>query len=128
MAQPRIISAIKTLQKGIETTANSMSMMEDEIATDLLLINERINTLERKRRDQTYMTGTARNQLEGETMSKYWVRSAKENTPRDTVRVLRNPLGGTQTRATHSDEMEKIVRDYHEALLMIDRDPLQEVN
>jgi len=57
------------------------------------LINKRIEALEWKRRDEAYITWTMRNWLEGETMSKHWVKSVKESMPRDTIRSLRNPLG-----------------------------------
>ena len=127
-AQPRIINTIKTLEKGMRETMNSTTLTEEEINTEVKLIDERIGALERKRKDEAYIVGTARNWLEGETLSKHWVRSMKENTPRDTVRALQNPLNGTNHRATRSDEMAKMAKNYHEVLLSADRDPLREVD
>ena len=126
--QPRIISALKTLQKGLDEVESSTNLTEEEITTEAGLINERMDALERKRRDEAYLVGTARNWLEGETLSKHWVRSAKENTPRDTIRALRNPLGGADRRVTRSDKMAGMAKEYHEALLSVDRDPLSGVN
>ena len=114
--QPRIINAIKTLQKGLDKTADSSVLTEEEIAAETNLINERINALEKKQKDEAYLIGTAQNWLEGETLSKHWVRSAKESTPRDTVRSLRNPLGDMNHKVTRSDGMVKMARDYHETL------------
>ena len=124
--QPKIQNAIKTLQKGLDETTNSTQITEDEMALQTRLIKERIDALEKKRRDVAKLLGTARNRLERETMSRHWVRSAKENNPRDTIRALRNPLGDVNRRATRSDEMAQLTRDYHEKLLSIDRDPTLE--
>ena len=128
VTQPRIISAIRTLQKGSDETMNSETLTEEEIAAEAGLINERLDALERKRRDDAYLIGSVRNWLEGETLLKHWVRSARESTPRDTVRALRNPLGDVGHKVTQSDEMVGLARDYHEALLSVDRDPLCEVD
>ena len=92
MVQPKILNAIKMLQKGLDKTVNSTHLTADEIEVEARLITKRINTLEGKRRDEARLLGAARNRLEGETLSKHWVRSAKENTPRDMIRALRNPL------------------------------------
>ena len=124
--QPKIQNAIRSLQKGMDETANSTQIPEDEIAMQTRLIKERIDALEKKGRDIARLLGTARNRLERETMSKHWVKSAKENSPRDTIRVLRNPLGDANIRATRSDGMAQLTRDYHEQLLSIDRDPTLE--
>ena len=126
--QPKIQNAIKTLQKGLDETTNSTQIPEDEVALQTRLIKERIDALERKRRDTTRLLGAARSRLERETMSRHWVRSAKENNPRDTVRALRNPLGDINRKETRSDGMAQLTRDYHEKLLSIDRDPMQEPN
>jgi len=126
--QPRIINTIKMLEKGVRETMNSATLTKDEINIEVNLINERIEALERKRRDEAYITGTARNWLVGETMSKHWVKSAKENTPRDTIRSLRNPLGDMNHKVTRSDEMAKLAREYYEALLSVDKNPLRKVD
>ena len=59
-------------------------------------------------------------------MSKHWARSAKESTPRDTIRALRNPLQDPTRRKTRSDKMADLAKHYHERLLAMDRDPNQE--
>ena len=124
--QPKIQNAIRTLQKGLDETTNSDRIPEDEIAMQTRLIKERIDALEKKRRDIARLLGTARSRLEKETMSRHWARSAKENNPRDTIRALKNPLGNINRRVTRSDEMAQLARDYHEKLLSIDRDPMHE--
>ena len=126
--QPKILNAIKTLQRGLDETTNSTQIPEDEVALQTRLIKERIDALERKRRDTARLLGAARSKLERETMSRHWVKSAKENNPRDTIRALRNPLGNINHKETRSDGMAKLTRDYHEKLLSIDRDPTQEPN
>jgi len=76
------------------------------------LINERINALERRHQDEAYLVGTARNWLESKILSRHSARPAKESTPRNTGRALRNPLGDTNRKVTRSDEMAKMARDY----------------
>ena len=125
-AQPKIQSAIRTLQKGLDETTNLTNIPEDEIALQSRLIKEKINALEKKNRDTARLLGAARNRLERETLSKHWVNSAKENSPRDTIRALRNPLEDGNRRVTRTDDMAKLTRDYHEKLMSIDRDPAQE--
>ena len=125
-SQPRLENAIKNLQKEMQDKPNAVDLTEDEIHEQTGMIAERIEALEKKRRDEARMLGSARNRLEGETMSKHWVRSAKESTPRDTIRALRNPLQDPERRETRSDKMAEIARKYHEQLLTVDRDPAAE--
>ena len=61
-------------------------------------------------------------------MSKHWVRSTKESTPRDTIWVLQNPLQNPEHRETRSDKMAEIARKYHKQLLTVDRDPAAELD
>ena len=125
-AQPKIQNAIRTLQKGLDETTNSASIPADEIALQSSLIKERIDALQKKDRDTARLLGAARNRLEKETLSRHWVKSARENAPRDTIRALKNPLENASRRVTRSDDMAKLARNYHEELLAIDRDPAQE--
>ena len=124
--QPKLDSAIKSLQKELENKADEPGLTADEIHLQSSLLTERIDALEKKRREGAKKLGSARNRLEGETLSKHWVRSAKENTPRDTIRALRNPLRVQARRETRSDRMAQVARDYHEQLLSADRDPAAE--
>ena len=124
--QPKLENAIKSLQKELEDKANTPGLTADEIQEQSGLLAERIEALEKKRRDGARLLGSARNRLEGETMTKYWARSAKESTPRDTIRALRNPLQEPTRRETRSDRMANLARHYHEQLLAVDRDPHQE--
>ena len=59
-------------------------------------------------------------------MSKYWARSAKENTPHDTICALRNPLQNPTRSETHSEKMVKLAKEYHEELLRADQNPSEE--
>jgi len=124
--QPKLTNAIKSLQKELQTTADKPELTEEQIQEQTLLLTERIDALEKKRRDEARLLSSARNKLEGETLSKHWVRSAKENTPRDTIRTLINPLGDPNRKETRSDKMAQIAKEYHEQLLTIDRDPRTE--
>ena len=125
-SQPRLENAIRSLQKEMQDAPNVEGLSQDEVHEQTGLIAERIEALERKRRDKARLLGSARNRLEGETMSKHWARSVRESTPRDTIRVLRNPLQDPEHRETRSDKMAEIARKYHEQLLAIDRDPAAE--
>ncbi|KAK1217942.1 hypothetical protein PQX77_019381 [Marasmius sp. AFHP31] len=63
----------------------------------------------------------ARNVLEGETLSKYWTRSNKEQKPRDTINALRklgtDPNSDAETNyEKDSRKMAELARDYHESL------------
>ena len=121
--QPRLTNAIRRLQGELQNKADAPDLTEDEIHEQTVLLTERIGALEKKRGDHARLLGSARNRLEGETLSKHWVRSARENTPRDTIRALRNPLQGMERREVRSDRMTEMARDYHEQLLTADRDP-----
>ena len=105
---------------------NTPHITMEQIQEESALVAERINALEKRRRDNTRLLSTTQNRLEGETMSKYWVRSAKESTPRDTIRALRNLLQSQTQQATRSDKMANITKQYHQQLLAIDRDPNKE--
>jgi len=124
--QPKLASAIRSLRKELEGKADEPDLTEDEIQQQSVIITERINALEKKRRDEARLLSSARNRLEGETMSKHWVRSAREAAPRDTIRALRNPLGDPGRQETRSDKMAEIAKTYHEQLLAVDRDPSEE--
>ena len=124
--QPRLENTINSLQKELEEKANTPGLTEDEIQEQTVLLRERIEALEKKRKDETRLLWHARNKLEGETLSKHWIRSARENTPRDTIRALKNPLREETPRATRSDKMAEIAKEYHEQLLTLDRDPQEE--
>ena len=83
--QPRLENAIRSLRKELENKADTPDLTVDEIQEQSTIITERINALEKKRRDEARLLSSARNRLEGETMSKHWVRSAKEAAPQDTI-------------------------------------------
>ena len=126
--QPRMENAINSLKKELENKADTPGLTEDEIHEHTVILRERIDALEKKRRDEARLLCYTRNRLEGETMSKHWVRSAKENTPRDTIRALRNPLEDETYRVTRSDKMAELAKNYHEQLLSIDRNPREAPN
>ena len=124
--QPKLENTIKSLRRELENKANEPGLTEDEIQERTIMIGERIEALEKKRRDEVRLLSSARNRLEGETMSKHWVRSAKESAPRDTIRALKNPLQEPTQRETRSDKMAELARNYHEQLLALDRCPSEE--
>jgi hypothetical protein len=124
--KPRLENMLRSLRRELEDKANTPNLTEDEIQEHSVLIARRIEALEGKRRDEAKMLSTARNRLEGETMSKHWARSARESTPRDTIRALRNPLRAGAQRETRTEKMAETARDYHEQLLAVDRDPSAE--
>ena len=95
----------RSLQRELEDKADTSNLTVDKIQEQSKLIAEQIEALEKKRRDGARLLGVARDRLEGKTMSKHWVRSAKESTPRDTIRALRNPLQDLLQWETRSDRM-----------------------
>ena len=108
--QLKLENAIKSLQKELEGKADKPNLSTDNILDQSALIFERINALEKKRRDCARLLSSARNRLEGETLSKHWVRSAKESTPRDTIWALKNPLANPASLETRSDKMAEVAR------------------
>ena len=128
MHQPKLENAIKSLQRELEGKANEPNLSTEDILDQSALISERINALEKKRKDGARLLSSARNRLEGETLSKHWIRSAKESTPRDTIRALKNPLDSSASHETRSDKMAEVARRYHEQLLSVDRNPSEEPN
>jgi hypothetical protein len=121
--QPKLENAVKRLQQELESKADESGLMTDDVQTQSALLRERIEAIEKKRLDGAKLLSSTRHRLEGETLSKFWVRSARESVLRDTIRALRNPLQQNGRRETRSDEMAKLARDYHEQLLTADRDP-----
>ena len=124
--QPKLENAIRSLQNELENKGDAPNLTTDEIDEHSKLIAERIEALEKKRRDSAKLLSTARNRLEGETMSKHWARSAKESTPRDTICALRNPLQNPTRQETRTERMAELAKEYHEELLKVDRDPSKE--
>ena len=124
--RPRLENTIKSLRKELEDKANSPNLTMDEVQEHSVILARRIEALEEKRRNEARLLSSARNRLEGETLSKHWVRSAREDTPRDTIRALRNPLGDPARREVRSDRMAEVAREYHEQLMAIDREPSEE--
>ena len=118
--RPKLENAIKSLQKELENKADSPDLTEDEILEQSKMIAEQIKALKKKRRESMRLLCSARNKLEGETMSKHWVKSAKESIPHNTIRALRNPLQNPTQRETRSDRMAEMAKEYHEKLLSID--------
>ena len=118
--QPKLENAIRSLRKELEHKADTPNLTVDEIQEQSKLIAERIEAFEKKRRDGARLLYNARNRLEGETMSKHWVRSARESTLCDTIQALRNPLQNPTQRETGSDKMAEMAREYHEKLLTLD--------
>jgi ribonuclease HI/exonuclease III len=124
--QPKLENTLRSLRRELEDKANTPGLTEDEVQEHSVLIARRIEALEGKRRDEAKLLSTARNRLEGETMSKHWARSARDSAPRDTIRALRNPLRAEAPRETRTERMAETARDYHEQLLALDRDPSAE--
>ena len=121
--QPKLENAIKSLRKELKHKADMPNLMADEIQEQSKLITEQIEAFKKKRRDGVRLLYSARNRLEGKTMSKHWVRSARESTPHDTIRALRNPLQNPTQWETRSDRMAEMAREYHKKLLSLDQDP-----
>lgn len=73
--QPKLENTIRSLRRELEGKVDTPNLTVDEIQEQSKLIVERIEALEKKRRDGVRLLGVARDRLEGETMSKHWVRS-----------------------------------------------------
>ena len=124
--RPRLENTIKSLRKELEDKANSPNLTMDKVQEHSVILARRIEALEEKRRNEARLLSSARNRLEREILSKHWVQSAREDTPRDTIRALRNPLGDPARREVRSDRMAEVAREYHEQLMAIDWEPSEE--
>ena len=105
-----------------------LNLDSDEIALEVVRVNEEINMIERRLFEAKRDTSAVKNRLEGETISRYWTRLNKAKTPRDTIYQLKNPLDNTEGYETNSARMAELARNYHERLQTVDRDPTEEPN
>ena len=62
----------------------------------------------------------ARHRLEGETVSKYWVRLNTANPPHDTIAALRRPGSDPPSYETKLSNMAEIARAHHENIQHLD--------
>jgi hypothetical protein len=84
-------------------------------------LQEKIYGLERKRHMCIRDNSAAGHWLEAETtVTDFWTKTDKPNAPRDTLRTPQIPGSNPPEYVTRSDEMAKIVRDYHEHLQVED--------
>ena len=126
---PAARDKIRKLYERLEWVNNCpLHITPDDIALEVIRINEDITALERHLFETNRNTSAVKNRLEGETISRYWTKLNKERKPRDTIHRLKNPLNETDDYETNSTRMAEIARDYHEKLQNIDRNTTEETN
>ncbi|PPQ81141.1 hypothetical protein CVT26_011105, partial [Gymnopilus dilepis] len=113
----KLDTEIKSLNSKLSMVLNddTMELGEKQIAADTLeeLIVQRERIKHMKIRDNI----ATRSRLEGETISKFWIQINKENTPRDTITMLRKDGPGPMPiYERNSKKMAELARDYHDTL------------
>jgi exonuclease III len=119
IAIPKITQEILTQEVKMSEINNNLALSEDDRKMSTAAIIEKIASLESKRFKQSRISAAARDKLEGEVITKYWVGINTGKTPRDTMKELRseNTNGDApEKRETRSDKMAELARDYHESL------------
>jgi exonuclease III len=119
IAIPKITQEIRTQSLKLSETLNDPKLNEDERKMSAAVITEKIASLESKKFKRSRLTAAARDKLEGEVVTKYWVAINTSKTPRDTMQELRSKSTGEdaqEKRETRTDEMAELARDYHEEL------------
>ena len=114
---PKIDRRIQRLRKDLEKLlkrTESGDVPEETIKENAAILQERISALELKRFGNKRMAVAARYWLEGETISKYWIRM--NTTP---LHIVIEPIyelkkeGGSPSFATRSDEMAEIAMRHY---------------
>jgi len=126
---PATKDKIQKLSRRLDQINNCpYHLTPDDVALEVIKINEEINALERRMFETNRDTSAVKNRLEGETISRYWSKLNKEKLPRDTIHRLRNPLDETEGYETNSIRMAEMARNYHDKLQTQDRNPENEPN
>jgi exonuclease III len=119
IAIPKITEDILTQSLKLSEILNDPNITEDERRMSAAVVTEKIASLESKRYKRSRLTAAARDKLEGEVVTAYWVAINTTKKPRDTMHELRSKSTGIATperRETRSDKMAELARDYHEEL------------
>ena len=106
---PKVKKALEALKKDLEELrAKPDAITAEDIQRNMRLIEERIAHLEKMSNQSRRLATTARNRLEGETISKYWTAIKIGRTPRDLVYSLAIPDTFPKTFERRSNRMANI--------------------
>jgi Reverse transcriptase (RNA-dependent DNA polymerase) len=89
-----------------------------ESRCSLGILEEKIAQLENQRYKKARTATAAHDRLEGETISKYWSKVNKSQSPRDVIYALEKPGTNPVEYVTRSDKMAEVARNYHHGLLL----------
>ena len=117
---PKLDGHIKKSKDQMDQILNDSTIQLEEKQALAAIIEEKIRDLEMRRHTKVRDNLAAKNAIESETLSKYWIQINKEKKPRDTIEKLQAsnvtrpaPRPGYEVR---SDKMANMARDYHNDL------------
>ncbi|KAJ8457104.1 hypothetical protein ONZ45_g18449 [Pleurotus djamor] len=98
-------------------------------AKQLMIESKALSKMERLRHQKARRTVRALDRLEGETISRSWIRNNKKLKPRDIIYALKrlDQAPGETRYETKSRKMSTLARDYHEELQRDQREDRDEV-
>ena len=112
--QPAIKIKIAKLQERLHEVRNDERLPTEEVRIATTQIKKEIQLLVKGTHQYGRDRVAAIDAAEGEVIGKTWSRRAKINTPRDTIKALKDPVPNTTTR--DSRRMAQIAAEHHENL------------
>jgi len=118
VAIPKMNQQIECLQQECKKLLKEPTIDTIESQCSLGILEEKIAQLENQRYKKARTATAAHDKLEGETISKYWSKVNKSQTPRDVIYTLEKPGTNPVEYVTRSDKMAEVARNYHHDLLL----------
>ena len=116
---PKLERRIKRLKQDHSDTLKNPKINEDaNLQRHAALLKHRIATLEVQRFSNKRVKVAARDWLEGETTSKYWMKTNAPPKPDEVIYELQDGENGDESRTyiNRSDKMAELARDYFDSL------------
>ncbi|KAF8633797.1 hypothetical protein AX17_004355 [Amanita inopinata Kibby_2008] len=113
---PTLERKIASEKRNIEDILRNETMLDDEKRLAAGIAEERLSSLEESRFKKIRDNTAARNALEGETVSRYWIGLNKSHTPRDTMKCLKVPGTHPPQYVKRSDDMAELAKNFYESL------------
>ncbi|KAJ7150052.1 hypothetical protein C8R43DRAFT_887503, partial [Mycena crocata] len=115
---PKRKKEIRELEIELEMVLGDPDVSDDEKRLSGAILTERLAKLNVEKHDSEKMDSKIRNDIEGETISKYWTQINRARRPRDVIHRLKKPTANTTQDArtiyeTDSTRMANIARSYH---------------
>jgi hypothetical protein len=113
---PKLDAQIRKCKDELHAVLNNPVDPQLEKMFSASILEEKLSALETTRHKRAQHHGAARNRLEGETISKYWVSLNKSRTPRDTIHALHIPDTNPPHYEHKSSAMAQLAMNYHNEL------------